>query len=232
MHAYIITGGSADKRSNHINELLGKRAISPHDVITIVPEPISIGVDSVRSVAVHLSLHPVASDCHAVVVRNAHAMTLEAQNAFLKTLEEPPGNALIILETNQPEVLLPTILSRCHIIRLSDRARPCQSDAETLSQCLQTIQHLRESSAGERLRTIDAIAKTREEALAFVNLSIQSLAHHLRMTGRGPVNPDISTKLPPATTAKLLRSLLTARTQIMGNITPKLALDNIFHSLS
>ncbi len=46
-------------------------------------------------------------------------MTVEAQNALLKTLEEPPNYAIIILVTNNKESLLETIKSRCDIIKFS-----------------------------------------------------------------------------------------------------------------
>jgi DNA polymerase-3 subunit delta' len=53
----------------------------------------------------------------AAIINSAHLMTKEAQNCFLKTLEEPKGNALIILISEYPHLLLPTILSRCQTIK-------------------------------------------------------------------------------------------------------------------
>lgn len=211
MHAYIITGGKEVTRSDYINDLIMKRSVSPHDCITIAPEPTSIGIDSMRGVTSRLSIHPVASPFHAVIIRDAHAMTPEAQNAFLKTLEEPVGNAIIILESKEPDTLLSTILSRCQLINLGNATR--YSD-EKITTCIDTVTLLGEVSVGKRLQKIDTFAKTQPDALAFVNLAISALHkeledHNLRR-------------------AKLLRNFLIARTQILGNITPKLALDAIF----
>ena len=50
-------------------------------------------------------------------INQANSMTIEAQNALLKTLEEPPEYAIIILITNNKEALLDTIKSRCEIIK-------------------------------------------------------------------------------------------------------------------
>ncbi|MBI4066467.1 hypothetical protein HY411_02010 [Candidatus Gottesmanbacteria bacterium] len=211
MHAYIITGGSRDERSDHINKLLNERSVSPHDIITIVPEPMSIGVDSVRSVEVRLSIHPVASNCHAVIVRDAHAMTLDAQNAFLKTLEEPPGDALIILETSQPDALLPTILSRCQLVNLGNTSY--KQKKEEILQCIDTLKYLMDASPGKRLKKIDELAKTREDTAAFVDSAITALRKEL---------------ITSHAHARLLRALLTARSHILRNITPKLALDSVF----
>lgn len=210
MHAYIITGLSVNNRNKIIEELLTDRTITAYDVITMVPDGLSIGIDAIRPLASQLSLHPVASPTHAVIIHNAHVLTQEAQNAMLKLLEEPPGEALIILETPQPDALLPTILSRCHTIRLT-AIHPAGRD-ESL-QCLATIKNLTQSSVGKKLQIIDTIAKTRKDALAFVDEAITAIRQDLVITHSH---------------ANLLRALLAARTHILGNIAPKLALDNVF----
>ena len=64
-----------------------------------------------------LSMVPQASDRRVVVIDDAHRMTSEAANALLKTLEEPPAQALMLLITDSPETLLPTIRSRCQQVR-------------------------------------------------------------------------------------------------------------------
>lgn len=211
MHAYIITGGNEETRSDYIKDLIITRSVSPHDCITINPEPTSIGVDSMRGVILRLSIHPVASPFHAVIVRDAHTMTTEAQNAFLKTLEEPVGNAIIILESKEPDALLPTILSRCQLVNLGNTT---QYSDEEINTCIDTLKLLGEVSVGKRLQKIDTFAKTQPDALTFVNLAISSLHKELEHHNFQK--------------AKLLRNFLIARTQILGNITPKLALDAIF----
>lgn len=226
-----MTGGTGEERSNRIMQMLHKRNVSLHDRISLHPEPAAIGIDSIRSIQSRLTISPIGGTSHAVIIYAAHTMTPEAQNAFLKTLEEPPGKAVIYLETDQPEALLPTVLSRCQTIRLADntdRARPCQSDTEALDKCIKTIEQLLSASTGERLKQIDMMIKTRDDALAFLDLAIRTLEPQLLMTGRDPVSRSTSLKLPQAQTAKLLRHLLSARTHIQGNITPKLALDAIF----
>ncbi|OQA82981.1 MAG: DNA polymerase III subunit tau [Lentisphaerae bacterium ADurb.Bin242] len=54
------------------------------------------------------------------VIQEADTMNESAQNAFLKTLEEPPGKCLFILTTGRPSSLLPTIRSRCQLLSLTD----------------------------------------------------------------------------------------------------------------
>src|SRR5439155_23785955 len=58
------------------------------------------------------------------VIEQAELLNTQAQNAMLKTLEEPLGRTLIILLTDQPDVLLPTIRSRCQLLRFSPLPEP------------------------------------------------------------------------------------------------------------
>ncbi|KKU83848.1 hypothetical protein A2973_05850 [Candidatus Gottesmanbacteria bacterium RIFCSPLOWO2_01_FULL_49_10] len=225
MHAYLVTGGSQDDRLAYIRETLAKATIAPIDQITIQDDEATIGIDAVRTLTKQLTLSPIASRTRGVVIKNSHSMSLSAQNAFLKTLEEPPGDALIILETAQPDALLPTILSRCHSIRVVGNGKSNQSDEDTQLQCVKTLKQLLSSSVGERLKLIDTHIRTRDEALAFVDLSISAIHKEL-------VDHETHTDLRSNERTKLLRALLVARTHILGNITPKLTLDVAFLPLS
>lgn len=88
--------------------------INSPDTLVITPEK-SIGIDEVRQIQSFLSRKPYG-DKNKVYLQNAHLLTIPAQNALLKILEEPPGNSEIFLVTNQPNQLLPTVLSRVQIV--------------------------------------------------------------------------------------------------------------------
>lgn len=78
-----------------------------------------ITVDQIRGLIRKLSLKPSISKIKAAVIDESHLMNLEAQNALLKTLEEPPGNSLIILVAENSQRLLETIRSRCEILQFN-----------------------------------------------------------------------------------------------------------------
>jgi DNA polymerase-3 subunit delta' len=78
-----------------------------------------IQIKQIRSLISELSLSVSFARLKTAIIDQAHLMTQEAQNCFLKLLEEPKGDALLILITEHPEVLLPTIVSRVQKIRLS-----------------------------------------------------------------------------------------------------------------
>ncbi len=74
----------------------------------------SIGVDDIRyQINDTVSIRPYSSPYKIYIVDEAEKMTGQAQNALLKTIEEPPSYAVIILLTDNKEAFLPTILSRC-----------------------------------------------------------------------------------------------------------------------
>jgi DNA polymerase-3 subunit delta' len=72
-----------------------------------------IGVDEIRSLEHTLHLAAPGGACKVGVIAEADRMNDQAANAFLKTLEEPPQNTILLLLTANPQRLLPTILSRC-----------------------------------------------------------------------------------------------------------------------
>ena len=72
----------------------------------------------VRDLIAELALLPVEGGARVAIVESAHRMTEDAQTAFLKTLEEPPVGAVLILCAEDEERLLPTIRSRCVRVRL------------------------------------------------------------------------------------------------------------------
>src|SRR5262249_37689339 len=84
------------------------------------------------------------------ILLDAERMTTDATNAFLKTLEEPPGKALLILLTGRPEALLETILSRCIRIELiASHGEP--SEREKVVASLMDAAASRSANASSRL---------------------------------------------------------------------------------
>ena len=89
------------------------------DVLALMPEVPgkSIGIDPVRDLIRMMSLMRMSAGPRIAIVRDAHRLTMEAQSALLKLLEEPPGDALIVLVTENPASLLATVRSRCQAFR-------------------------------------------------------------------------------------------------------------------
>ncbi len=94
-----------------------KQALSGNhpDIIRVAHEkPNTISVDDIRSqVNNDVAIKPYSGPYKIYIINEAEKMTVQAQNAILKTLEEPPAYAVILLLTSNINALLPTILSRC-----------------------------------------------------------------------------------------------------------------------
>ena len=86
------------------------------------------GVNEIRAIIEELSKAAFEGGMRAIVISNAHAMTREAQNALLKTLEEPPKGVIFLLCGNA-DGMLSTIISRCALIRLGQADR-CEIENE------------------------------------------------------------------------------------------------------
>ena len=83
------------------------------DVVTIAPEERIIKIEEIRALEEALSFRPFEGKKKIIIVDDADSMNSSAANAFLKTLEEPPEDSLIILITSRPDRLPATIRSRC-----------------------------------------------------------------------------------------------------------------------
>ncbi|NLL80330.1 MAG: DNA polymerase III subunit delta [Clostridiales bacterium] len=99
-----------------------KQALSRNqpDIIRVTHEkPNTIGVEDIRSqINGDIAIKPYSSPRKIYIMNEAEKMTAQAQNALLKTLEEPPEYAVILLLTTNVDALLPTILSRCVVLNM------------------------------------------------------------------------------------------------------------------
>ena len=88
------------------------------DLLLAEPWKTGLKIDQVRQLVQELQGSPFEGRARAVVIDDAHLMTEQAQNALLKSLEEPPATSHVFLVTAAPQALLPTIRSRCQLLRL------------------------------------------------------------------------------------------------------------------
>ncbi|MCD6521113.1 MAG: DNA polymerase III subunit delta' [Anaerolineae bacterium] len=88
------------------------------DVILVEPEGDHLKIAQVRQLQYELSLSPHEGRRRICIITDFQTATVEAANALLKTLEEPPARVVIILTATDTHLLLPTIVSRCQIVPL------------------------------------------------------------------------------------------------------------------
>lgn len=175
------------------------------DTYKIVPET-SIGITEIREAIKFLSKKPIQSPNNIVVFYDAHLLTIPAQNALLKVLEEPPANSLIYLVTAQPDQLIPTILSRCQIIP------PRPSEAHQSEGGSDLLIKLQSAKIGDRLKILDEQEFDRTTALKFLD-DLELIIHN-----------DLSL-------SKIYPSVSQTRKYLKANCNLKLSLDHLALSL-
>jgi len=224
MHAFLLSGGTREARLELIERRLKSWQVGKFDRLNLAPEVTSIGIRQVREMIGQLNLKPATSPYLVAIIHQAESLTLEAQQALLKTLEEPPAQARLILETDNPATLLPTIVSRCQTISLSASGGEKPISADTVANTDTLLSLLETPKIGERLKIIDQITTKREVTLRWVEEITMILQKELSAS-KSKFN------LTTQQTAKILRLLLEARQQLLSNVNPKLILDNVFSQI-
>jgi len=100
-----------------------KEVLSEFLVISASPDKGSIGIDKIKDLKYYIWQKPVASAMRIAVVENAQILTIEAQNAALKIVEEPPQQGLIIFLAKTAEDLIPTLNSRLQKIYFPETSK-------------------------------------------------------------------------------------------------------------
>lgn len=119
IQSFLIVGPADNRRIETVKLLksLGSTyAINSPDITVMGPVKNTTTIAQVRQVTGQICQRPVVLAHKFVIFEQAETLNKEAQNALLKTLEEPPASAVIVLEASDKSMLLPTILSRVTII--------------------------------------------------------------------------------------------------------------------
>ena len=221
MHSYVIIAADEAARMREIQTRTRSLGVSPFDVVVPEENASSIGIAEIRAFIQKLSLLPQHGMLSAGVIARAQLLTLQAQQALLKTLEEPPGHTILLLGVQNSAQLLPTVLSRCQIIMPATNAVPI--DKKGLSRVSEYINVLISSSLGKRLSLIDTFGKTREEYETWINRALAALRQD--MLQKTPSSSQHDTLLQPKIV--LLHELLRAKRYEGNNVNTLLFLEHV-----
>lgn len=164
--AVLIYGGTKKSRVGEFEKISGLENI---DKITqnINPDLLivkkdddkkSIGIDKAREIKKFLKEKPLSGNSKTVVMLNAEILTTEAQNALLKTLEEPPEYGEIFLLSKTEDALLGTVVSRCKKIRI-------QGGDENLEKS--EIYSILELDPGKRMEKAKSLSEKDKDDILF-----------------------------------------------------------------
>ena len=108
-----------NKYCNHCKSCIEFNTNNNPDFVLISPDGNNIKIEQIRDIQKRIQEKPIISEKKVYIIDNADLMTTEAQNCLLKTLEEPPEFAVIILIGSNSNTFLPTIKSRCTIMNFN-----------------------------------------------------------------------------------------------------------------
>lgn len=215
-HTLLLTGPSGSGKTTIARILSTHLKCSEHDFTESNGADFR-GVESIRDIRRGSSMKPLGGPCRIYYIDECHKLTNEAQNAFLKMLEDTPDHIYFILATTEPQKLLKTVLGRCNEIKLVPiKPEPLTRIIKDVSareklkiseDVIDEIVDAADGSARKALVILDAVSKHTNEAdqlkaLQFTTLNKDialDLARLLIITPR----PSWSDA------AKLLRSLST-----------------------
>jgi len=211
--SYIFYGSNSEVAYAAAIDFAKNAEISGFDIVEIEPEvgeknsKGEIGVKVVKEMIIQINLTPGYGSGKLAIIKDADRLGLEAANTLLKTLEEPPKTATIILLSNDLK-LLPTIRSRCQVIRLGDSETA--GDKEVLDEFREIIKgNLKKSFRDAEKWSNDAGLGQK------LNIILSSLRNQL------PEDPNIGK-------VRVIKSILTAKRNIKITTNKRLVLENLF----
>lgn len=155
----------------------------PPDLVVLAPEGTSraVRIEPIRELLRVVPFPPIEAAFRYVLVDPAEALTVEAANALLKTLEEPPSRTRFILVSSQPDALLTTIRSRCQRItfgrlREAEVAAALGSVAGATPEDAARVAPLSDGSVGNGLRLIEDPVMQKRDALLLRLVAAQGAA--------------------------------------------------------
>lgn len=140
-HAYILAGPEAPAKMECAERMAAEfsddaqaafariRRGNHPDFLLLKPVEGLISVDDIRTLPKSLAYAPLEATRRIVVIEGAEGMNPQANNALLKILEEPPGHTMFFLLCREPTELLPTIVSRCQVLRFAPLSPAEMSEA-------------------------------------------------------------------------------------------------------
>ena len=185
------TGTGPCQKCSHCDK--ASRNIHP-DIIEVgrLENKTIIGVDQIRELKKDVYIVPNDAGQKAYIVRDADAMNINAQNAFLQILEEPPAHAVFILCTSNPVALLPTVRSRCVLLR-SQNLNDALYDNADLEMIEGIAGNFLTALQGDNVKLMEcmfAIEKLDRPGLYdFLSLAQKNIASSLRKSIK-PGDPD------------------------------------------
>src|SRR5579859_4575763 len=147
MTTFLILAKDQTSREAYATMLAKERNINSFDISYLETKG-SIGITDIRNFQKQIIFKPLKGENKAAIIKDAQNLTIEAQNALLKTLEEPPAHTYIFLTAESTNTFLATILSRTSIVHLQEEKQYSREDLVSIKE---QVEHLSTETLGNKL---------------------------------------------------------------------------------
>ncbi len=168
MRSFILASKDINRGLEYVFEIFQKK-IDKLD-ITVESFEKSVGIEDVRNLQKKLFYKPLRGDTKVFAINAENGITIESQNALLKILEEPPLSTFMFLIVKNTNILLPTILSRCKIIKLGGEKDDISE--KEISEFEKLIGKLSSRDINFKLKLAQDRGEDREEAILWFEKAI------------------------------------------------------------
>jgi DNA polymerase-3 subunit delta' len=249
-HAYIIKAGDKEAQASALFLAKGVNCLSAgqkpcgvcpscrkislgnHPDVSVAEAGSSIGIDDIRQLQKEIFKKPYEGRKRVSIIRQGERMTVQAQNCLLKVLEDPPGDGIIVITTDCPDNLLPTIISRCQVLKAkAGRSVPDYNVYRETVACIMEEEFTKASAA------IDTLVKDKERSVEdfldcflmqlrdILVLKVAQNEDLLYIKDNGEFARRAAARFSPGKLARLLEAVTTARENLRQNVNAQLAVE-------
>ncbi len=204
--SYLLENYSPEKFRQTIKRLLPQPRLSHPNLLLIEAEN-AIKISQIREIRHFLALKSWQGGRRVVAIAEGNKMTVPAQNALLKILEEPGPQTIILIQTDNCQQLLPTIRSRCQLLRQTPRQ-------QSLGEWENFLRQLASASPKDRLRLLNQAQK---------KMAAAALLDRLLQAGQQRLYRAPAARMPLL--QKQTKTILIGRQMLMANLKPQDAFD-------
>ena len=211
-------------------------ALSHPDVFYITSKNVSssVGINQVRDFIVRSGLKPYEGRKKVFIIENAASMKTEAANAFLKTLEEPSESTIFILIALSEIELLPTIVSRCHILKFLPGKKTQEKDKISTEKRNALIDSLLDKSVdfADEISSYDDKSELKESFEVVLSFFRDMFIYKTTASDKNFFNTDREEDIKTfhknytkEELEKIMNKIINLRSYVEYNVSPKITID-------
>lgn len=224
MHAFAIISNSQEAQQSEYEKILKKFSVSKFARVIINKWASSI--KDIRNAQRILNLATQKDKIQALVIESIQQLSLEAQQSLLKTIEEPPANTIIIIQAQNQEQILPTILSRVQVIYKPAYTKITQEEEKLFTSFWAKI--ITTKSLSQRLTSASQLTSgldKREQLVLWLDKQIIFFRNILHKRIGQLANRN---SLTPSNISTIIKILLFSKKYAQANVNTKLLIDHLF----